>query len=310
MPTTRQQAGSSAYSEEEEFQSPMQEIRGDSHMKQKDSPGSASKEPSSLSKAIAVQMQLSSGMFEQVNALRQLSEQLTNHIINQNQDVKLDITSLINQIPSYSGENSQEIINLIQKIQEIAELKLVNETHLLSSVIMRLQGDLRLWWSKAVIEYPSWSLLKSYLLKSFVSPVSRIQLEETLVRRYQAIDEPFQIYIKDIWSKAQALEAKITESELVLHIWTHANVSTLLKLKHSTMPASIAQFQLLAKQIDEMESLLEAARKREEAFKSELSAEISSLRCAYCKLTGHTINNCGKRPRNNNYQPRIQQKND
>lgn len=259
---------------------------------------SLSDPPSSLIQATAVHMQLSAGIHDQIAELRHWSETISKHLIRNDNTFKHDISKFISRISECSGNDPEKLVTFIEEVQMLIDLKIGPDTVILSALLDRLQGDLLSWWPEAVSSCSTWIEMKQQVLQRFIPPTIKIQLINSLARRHQRPDESFGDFLRDISRKAQLLEAGISEIDLVCHIWAHANVSTLMDLKHITMPNTLAELSNLARHMEQAELLINLAKQREKAWNSNQKSSID-IQCAYCKASGHHITDCRKRQRAN-----------
>lgn len=308
MPRTRANAESAQASQDDEvFRSPLGDLNVSDQRQEPQNQGIEQpnahdcRGASPLARATAVHMQLTSGLFDQVNELRRVSETMSNHLIKKDLEVNYDISSFLQRIPIISADHPQQLLEFIVEAQALFDLNLKPDTVLLSHLISRLQGEIRIWWSKAIGKYSTWQLIKVELLNEYLSPIVRSQLVDSMVRRYQGLDEPFTAYVEDIQNKVRALELNMSDEDIVLHIWTHANSATLDKLKAVQMPSTLQDLRRLARRIRDTEALIEAAIQREQ-LTNQPQENPSTIQCSYCKRSGHTSRSCWQRRRSSQDQ--------
>lgn len=258
-------------------------------------------QPSAIAQATAVHMQMTAGIYDQIVQLTQMSENLSKHIIKSDMEFKHDVSNFIGKISMCTGSDPEKLVTFIEETQDLINLKIRPESILLSSLLSRLQGELLTWWPEAMVTCHNWDELKRQLLRHFISPMIKMQLINSLVRRYHRREESFSNFIRDILRKAQALNAEIPEAELICQIWSHANSETLAELKHIKMPTSLIELKELSHQMNQTEMLIQSAKQREQASLSTTSTT-ANVNCAYCKLPGHHISACQRRQKANSQQ--------
>jgi len=302
MPHTRAQAAAASPipSSEEYFSPETKEKEMNQHIN-----GNVNKivsqeeQASPLARATAVHMNVTSILVDQITELKRLTMDISKHIIKESEDFKPDVKDLLAKVPRCNGTDPNNLVEFMLQVQEICELKLSADSVVLSSLINYVDGELRCWWADVVPRLESWKTVKIQLIAEFLSPVMKLHLINAQVRRVQQTQESLSHFISDIWRRAEILEANISEQDIILHIWTNANYETLLKLKDRTIPISIQGFKLLARQIEEMEMLLNLARHREgrQTANTNVNNEEGSVepRCYYCNMRGHMIAACRRR---------------
>lgn len=272
-----------------------------------DQANSLEQHASPLARATAVHMTLTTGIYDQIAELRRFSETLTNHLVNQDDRIKHDVKKFVENITPFDGQDPTQLISFIEEIQEIIDLKIASEPAIMSAIVDRLQGEFRKWCSEGIIVWKTWKRAKAELLKEFLSPLVKVQLINEHVRRFQRPQESFGDFIHDVVNKAESLEAVISEPDLILQLWSHVNYDTLLKIKDMQIPETIVELKKLVKRIRDSELLLQMAKSREnqvEARQSEVenSNTPRAMHCFYCKMAGHSMQNCRRRPTMQNSQ--------
>jgi len=265
---------------------------------------SADQQPSSLIQATAVHMQLTANIHDQMAELRSLTDTITKHLITKDLQFKHDVSKFTSKITICCGTEPEKLVQFMEEVQSLVDLKIAPDVTLLSAALDRLQGELLFWWPEAVSKYQSWPNIKKELLKKFVPPTIKIQLVNSLARRHQRSNETFSEFIRDIRCKADLLEAGLSQDELICHIWAYANVTTLADLKHSTMPSTLDELAKLSQRMEESEMLIKLAKQRDVKDSSDASSP-TKIQCAYCKQVGHLLKDCIRRQRANarNDQP-------
>ena len=222
-----------------------------------------SERASPLAKAAATQIKMTADLMDQVESLTHLTSRLADDSSICN--FKIDSRDITNNIPNCTGDDPVKLVEFVQEVQAVVDLRLAPERTLLKSLLSRVHDDLRSWWASAVLEFRNWNELKTALILNFISPVTKQQLTNTLVRRPQRSEESFKNFIRDILAKASALNANMNDSELILQICANANYSTLLELKGKSLPITIEDLKSLSREIEETQALLQAAKSREES---------------------------------------------
>lgn len=248
------------------------------------------RQPSPLARATAVHMQLTTELTDQVTGLSRLTEALAKDVLQKN-GFKHDVAFFLQKVPICSGEDPRQLLAFLEEAQAIFDLQIISQPVLMSAMLARLQGNFQAWWARAIAAPITWDQLKSQILQQFITPLTMTQLIDETIRRFQKPEEDVVSFIDDIQRKASILKIQMTDHELVLQVWSHANLATLNKLKYFAPPNSLQELRQIAIRFRDAESLLQAAERREK--QNQPSSQ--NVQCSYCNSTSHVWKNCWRR---------------
>jgi hypothetical protein len=136
------------------------------------------------------------------------------------------IRDMIRDLPRVSGNNHDQTLSFLKRLDRILELNLVSPKTILLNVIPQTQDRMRELWMTMNSQSYSWSDAVAKICQTFFSPDVLRQMQTKYIYRHQALDENLADYVRDIRQNFAILSPSTAESEVFNTIFRGINSPT------------------------------------------------------------------------------------
>lgn len=159
------------------------------------------------------------------------------------------ILELIKYIRPTSGSDEAELVQFLKQLKPIFELDQENTHEIIKLLIPKVTGQMFTIWMKAVSVRVNWTVLHREILCYFLTSLRLRELQMLMIERPQSPGESFMDFVEEVVASAFALQAQLTEEEVIESILSRCTPETRTHFMFGERPRNLDGLRLFASRI-------------------------------------------------------------